>query len=112
MREFVNSVEYIQKNKHGETISLYAAFDIYFVNKKSVREYEFYDNRDENEEPLSTELVEEKAEEKRFRVQLLYNFVELLKLQSILEPKGEVEKKKSDTLSRITREMQNLLLHE
>jgi hypothetical protein len=87
--------EYIQKNKHGETISLYAAFDIYFVNKKSVREYEFYDNRDGNEEPLATELIEEKekAEEKRFRVQLLYNFVELLKLHSVLEAKGEVEKK-------------------
>jgi len=86
--------EYIQRNKNGEVISLYAAFDIYFVNKKCVREYDFYDNRDEIETGLPLE-EKEKTEEsqKHYRVQLLYQFVDLLKIHSILEPKGEVEKK-------------------
>ena len=28
--------EYIQKNKVGEIINLYAAFDVYYINKKDV----------------------------------------------------------------------------
>lgn len=33
--------EYIYKNKNDEIINLYAAFDIYYVNKKDVRAYPF-----------------------------------------------------------------------
>lgn len=84
--------EYISKNKNGESIYLYAAFDLYFVNKQSTREYEFYDNSeiDLDEEK---EIEKEQKEENKYRLALLNNFVELLKLKSILETKGEVEKK-------------------
>ena len=33
--------EYIQKNKIGEIINLYAAFDVYYINKKDVRSLPF-----------------------------------------------------------------------
>lgn len=87
--------EYIRQNKMGEAISLYAAFDLYFINKTSVREYDFYNNAEsefETENPQPEDETE-KGAEKKYRVALLNNFISLLKVVSILEPKGEVESK-------------------
>lgn len=75
--------EHIKYNKKGEYINLYAAFDIYYVNKKSTREFDFVPIYEET----SSEEKEDKkdGQEKKFRLQLLNQFVELLKPISILE---------------------------
>jgi hypothetical protein len=39
--------EHIKHNKKSEYINLYAAFDVYYVNKKSVREFPFYKDIEE-----------------------------------------------------------------
>ena len=63
--------EHIKYDKNNKFVNLYAAFDIYFLNKKSVREFDFY--------PMNEEDVPEK-----FRLKLLQNFVRELKPRSIL----------------------------
>jgi len=63
--------EHIKYDKNNKFVNLYAAFDIYFLNKKSVRELDFY--------PMNEEDVPEK-----FRLKLLQNFVRELNPRSIL----------------------------
>ena len=73
-KELFNSLldgEHIKYDKNNKFVNLYAAFDIYFLNKKSVRELDFY--------PMNEEDVPEK-----FRLKLLQNFVRELKPISIL----------------------------
>jgi hypothetical protein len=44
-KEFRNSVldgEYIKTNKMGNKINLFAAFDLYFINKENIRKYPFF----------------------------------------------------------------------
>lgn len=75
--------EHIKYDKHGNFINLYAAFDVYYIFKKSVREQPFLTqtmmvqkgNREEPEE----EIV-------RGRLELLHQLIELIKPISILEP--------------------------
>ena len=78
--------EHIKYNKKGVYINLYAAFDIYFVNKKSAREFPFIPDYEEesSEEKEDNDKSKEKPE-KKYRLQLLNQFVELLKPISILE---------------------------
>lgn len=63
--------EHIKYDKHNKFVNLYAAFDIYFLNKKSVRELDFW--------PMDEDDVPEK-----FRIKLLQNFIRELKPKSIL----------------------------
>lgn len=63
--------EHIKYDKNRKFVNLYAAFDIYFINKKNVRELNFVAT-DEND-------VAEK-----FRLPLLNNYVKNLKPRSIL----------------------------
>jgi len=73
--------EHIKYNKKGEYINLYAAFDIYFVNKKSVREFPFikeYDN-------VETDNKDKTLDDSKYRLFLLNQFIDLLKPISILE---------------------------
>jgi hypothetical protein len=78
--------EYIKYGKNKEFINLYAAFDIYFINGKSVREKAF---------------VPEKAEdpEKLFRLPLLHEFMKRFRPISIIPENNlmwrEVPDKKS-----------------
>ena len=62
--------EHILHNKHGGFINLFAAFDIYYFNKKSVREKAF------------APLTEEEAPN-NFRISLLIKFVKSIKLESV-----------------------------
>jgi mRNA (guanine-N7-)-methyltransferase len=64
--------EHIKYNKKGEYINLYAAFDVYYVNKKSVREF-----------PFLREDIDD--DEHKFRLYILKQFIDLLKPISILE---------------------------
>ena len=71
--------EHILHNKHGQYINVYAAFDIYYIYKKSVRELPF----------MKTE--EEKMDNK-YRLILLQKCVEMMKLKPIIQEEGAGEK--------------------
>lgn len=75
--------EHIKYDKHSNFINLYAAFDVYFIRKKSVRGFDFDSDTDQESE-------------KHFRLHLLKRFIDLLKPMSILEVaygKRELDKK-------------------
>ncbi|MDC1151768.1 hypothetical protein OAS95_04295 [Pelagibacteraceae bacterium] len=87
--------EHIREDKHGKYLNLFAAFDLYYVNGKSVREfpfinYLFHDEMDEGQE-------EGEVVSKKFRLELLSELIELLKPISILETGStdEVEPKEN-----------------
>jgi len=84
--------EHIKYNKKSEYINLYAAFDVYYVNKKNVREFPFYKDIEEiREEKEKKERKEEKDNEITYRLYLLKHFVDLLKPISVLELTGKEE---------------------
>ena len=71
-KELYNTImdgEHILHNKKGDFINLYAAFDIYFINKKNVRSLGFV--------PLASG-----DDEKNFRLPLLHSAIKKLKLKS------------------------------
>ena len=76
--------ELIKHNKLGEYINLFAAFDVYFINEKSVRDLPFI-------------LYNAEDSETKYRLPLLYKFVDLIQPISILENigSGEVKPKKN-----------------
>lgn len=63
--------EHIKYDKTGKFINLYAAFDVYYINKKSVREYGF----------IAEDMGED---ENKYRLPLLDKIVELIKPVSVL----------------------------
>ena len=73
--------EHILYDKKGEYINLYAAFDIYYVHKNSVRELAFTKCEESDETP-----------EKLFRLNLLKQAIGLLQPKSILDTGKEKEK--------------------
>ena len=75
--------EHIREDKYGKYLNLFAGFDIYYINGKSVREYPFI-------RYLTEDTADEKQEQgevisKKFRLELLNELIELLKPISILE---------------------------
>lgn len=72
--------EYITKNKVGNNIHLFMAFDVYYVNEQSTREFMFYPK-------------DEDAENK-YRLKILYQFINELKPVSILDNKSNAEVKR------------------
>jgi hypothetical protein len=64
--------EHIKYNKKNRYINLYAAFDIYYIRGKSIREFGFYPSA--NEEDLS-----------KFRLPILNTFIEKLEHISVLK---------------------------
>lgn len=77
--------EQIKYDKNNKYLNMYAAFDVYFVHGKSMREYEF---------TKTVETNEDEADEKKYRLNILYEFIRVLKPYSVLEKanKGEVSK--------------------
>ena len=75
--------EHIREDKHGKYLNLFAGFDLYYVNGKSVREFPFINYL------FQDEIVEGQEEgeivSKKFRLELLSELIELLKPISILE---------------------------
>lgn len=65
--------EYIIRDKKGNKMNLYAAFDIYYINKESVRDYTFLKT---NDEPLE----DNSKKPKKYRLELLNNYISELKL--------------------------------
>lgn len=87
--------EHIREDKHNKYLNMFAGFDLYYVNGKSVREYPFinYLLQDELEEGQP----EGEIVSKKFRLELLSELIELLKPISILETSSnsEVEPKEN-----------------
>ena len=75
--------EHINGDKNGNAINVYAAFDIYYINKKTVRELPFIKTNQENED--ADDLEEGGAAGSKYRLELMAEALELLKPQSILE---------------------------
>jgi len=75
--------EHIKYGKTRNYINLYAAFDVYYINKKSVREFAFVSNT-----------INEESDNK-YRLPLLNTLVDLIKPKSVLEKSTE-NKKPSD----------------
>lgn len=61
--------EHIKNDKLGNPLNLYAAFDIYYINTKSTREFAFYNNIGDFE-----------SNKQKYRVVLLKQYIDLLKL--------------------------------
>jgi len=70
--------EHIKYDKNGKFINLYAAFDVYYIRNKSVREFGFV--------PMNPE-----DEESKFRLSLLQKYVQDLKPVSIMN--GDTKEK-------------------
>jgi len=68
--------EHIMYSKTGKLINLYAAFDVYYIHGKSVREFSFI--------KTDPELVDNK-----FRLGLLVKCVEMMSLKTIITDRGE-----------------------
>ena len=66
--------EHIKYGKTRNFINLYAAFDVYFINKKSVREFGFI-----------SQSLEDSDSSNKYRLPLLNTLVDLIKPKSVLE---------------------------
>ena len=87
--------EHIKYDKTGKYINLYAAFDIYYVNNKSIREYAFMKITGEEDEL-----------DNKYRLLLLMKAVKLLKPYSIAES-NEMKKKEDLAAGVITENSQS-----
>ena len=75
--------EHIKSDKNGNSINVYAAFDIYYINKKTVREYPFV-KVDEVEED-NPELEEGEIAPSHYRLPMMNETIESLKPKSVLD---------------------------
>ena len=83
--------EHIKYDKNGKILNMYAAFDIYYKNKKSLRDLEFIKTNDSEKEELEEE--SNRRNEQQYRLNLLYEFTRDLKCISIVEKtSGEVNR--------------------
>jgi hypothetical protein len=69
--------EHIKRNKSDKSINLYAAFDVYYINKKSTRDFAFCESEPEQEIEIETKT--EKKTESKYRLDLLKSYIDLLK---------------------------------
>jgi hypothetical protein len=91
--------EHITSDKNGNNVNIYAAFDVYYINKKSVRELPFAKTDDEPEETKSKKKMEEKEiPPTMYRLLLMNEAIDLLKPKSILELSDANTSKSSDVV--------------
>jgi hypothetical protein len=94
--ELFNSIldgEHILYNKHGETINLYAAFDIYFLAGKNITPLAFVASQmragaEEGEKGEKGEKEEKEKEKVDYRLPILYTVVKKLKPKCIIAKAG------------------------
>ena len=83
--------EHIIYDKAGKLLNMYAAFDVYFILKKSKRELEFTKTMEIEKEEEEKEEANEKIEERQYRLDLLYEFIRDLKPKSVVEKTSNSE---------------------
>tara|TARA_B100001057_G_scaffold495728_1_gene595420 strand:- start:4818 stop:8315 length:3498 start_codon:yes stop_codon:yes gene_type:complete len=81
--------EHIKYDKFGKFLNKYAAFDVYYVHGASVRELEFVNTFDVAE-------TEGNEKPKQYRLNLLKQFIDELKVHSILDKTNSSEVKKDE----------------
>ena len=81
--------EHIKYDKLGQFLNLYAAFDIYYKNKKSVRDLHF--------QTTELDVVEGEEKPKQGRLHILQDLINSLQIHSIMDKKstGEVKPDKN-----------------
>jgi hypothetical protein len=79
--------ELVKFDKQGNPLNLYAAFDIYFINGKNIRENSFCSENPDMELEEDKQQKSEKKEGELFRLPLLNNLVSILKPSSIVGEK-------------------------
>ena len=87
--------EHIKYDKKGKFINLFAAFDIYYIRGKSLREFAFYPGEDDAElieEETEKEKDEKSKKVKQYRLLILNTYVEKIEHMSILQT---IEKEKA-----------------
>lgn len=87
--------EHIKYDKNRNFINLYAAFDIYFVNGKSIREREFMFDLDVDisiDEETEDKKKKEHSRKTEYRLPLLNRFTSILKPSSIINENNVVWK--------------------
>ena len=94
--------EHIKYGKTRNFINLYAAFDVYYINKKSVREFAFvsYSISDETEGETDKNV-------NKYRLPLLNTLIDLIKPKSILEKSTETKQSSEFTIKCKTFYMNN-----
>ena len=81
--------EHIRKDKYDNYLNLFAGFDIYYVNGKSVREYPFMNYL--TEEEITKMEEDDKNVVNKYRLDILNELINLLKPISILETSSNDE---------------------
>jgi hypothetical protein len=86
--------EHIKYDKNGKPIHLYAAFDVYYINKKPLRQFPFYppymdaEERERAAEKEKHQKASEAAPKIRYRIPILNEFIEdYLKLSTVISSK-------------------------
>jgi uncharacterized protein YajQ (UPF0234 family) len=85
--------EFIKYNKNREIINLFAAFDIYFIHKKTTRDYDFTKNDldfdvDDEETKMKENTDKNASPIKRYLFQLLQQYIGKLKPFSVIKTVG------------------------
>jgi len=78
--------EHIKEDKTGSYINLFAAFDIYYVNNRSVREFPFIKYLSDEE---ITDMEDGETVSKKYRLELLRELIDVMKPTSILESSSD-----------------------
>lgn len=86
--------EHIKYDKTGKFINLFAVFDVYYINKRSTREFPFINTPDEFKNPASSEEDSDKKKKSTTRWRIMSEAVEMLKPFSVMDKNRP---KKTDT---------------
>jgi hypothetical protein len=83
--------EFIKYDKNKNPVNLFAAFDVYFIRKKSTREFAFapFDESSNIEMEQTSGEKKEESIIKKYRLQLLQQFISKLKPISIVNSQSE-----------------------
>lgn len=93
--------EHINSDKNGNSVNIYAAFDVYYIKNKSVRELPFAKTEEESEEKekeTKKDLEEGEIPPTMYRLPLMNEVIALLKPKSILELSDATTSKSSDVV--------------
>ena len=82
--------EHIKYDKTGKFINLFAVFDVYYINKKSTRDFPFINDPDEFSALRGTDIEDRRREEdgkkpKTYRWKIMSQAIEMLKPFSVLD---------------------------
>lgn len=84
--------EHIVSDKTGNSVNIYTAFDVYYVNTKSVREFPFIKTTEDIDQE------EGEVTESRYRLDIMKELIDLLNPKSVLEMSDENNQETSSNI--------------